>query len=1615
MGTESRQATSTPSAHFSVGQQDDSLSRERLGHLTSTSVIKAGQPKGEDRPENLMVRVKLSYKGRSIEEDFLVDTGACGVFLHLDLARQLYGNGFPNKSTEASTCIVANQYVEETHTGPRTSLSVQSRSINCRPFVMRQLSFKGILGYRTLGALGFLIDPMSHRLLTLSDLPVQSSVDDPVTSLNLVETDDLGDLIATKAMSIKPGEGCLVPALLTKDSRANEFCLITQNLRGNLPPGSQVVSSLATMTNSHTDVFILNTTEKSIDIKQGMPVAFSSRVDHRPVCVASAISSSPSQTEGSLSALRLNKEKFLSQFSLSEDLTSKQRKIVQELLWNERKVFSESDYDIGLFKNVKHTIDTGTERPYKETLRRHSPKTREDIKKLVDEMLSNGIIQPSFSPWSSAPVLVQKKSGGKRFAIDYRGVNEKTVKDSYPLPHIADALDCFSGSHYFTCLDLTAGYWQIELDDESKKKTAFTVPQGLYEFVRMPFGLTNAPATFQRAITCCLQGLNWQIALCFLDDIVVFAKDFESHLERLSIVLKRLHEHNLKLKPKKCDFFKTEVTYLGHVVSSQGISTDPSKIEAIQNWEVPKTVTQLRSFLGMAQYYRRFVKDFSLLASPLHDQVKKDAKSISWGEEQQEAFQIIKSRLASAPIMAHPDFNKDFIVDTDASGVGIGCVLSQIQDGKERVIAYNSHKFNKAERKWCTTDREFCALHTAVRLFRSYIHGRRFILRTDHQALIGLLNKPKDLAGKQARWWAYLSNFDYTIKYRQGEKHANADGLSRQPQFEVEEDDESPARLNSLSDTPAEPVDIRELQQGDPMCLLISAYVSGKQTVVQPKDMGDLDDALWRHYLGHKHLYRVKHGILHMDELVVVPRTALSSLLFVLHDSPLAGHLGRGRTWRVVKERFWWPNSFTDVRDYVRSCTTCQARKGNVNKKWAPLNPSQTMDYPFQRVAMDIFQLPKCHGYEYVLVVVDYFSKWAEAFPLRNKCAKTVASVLFNEIFMRYATPEFLHSDRGAEFVAEVLHDLTRLASVFQTHTPAYSPRSDGQAERQIKTIKDMLSKFYAEHGSWFPYLQPAMCAIRSTGHETISFSPYEVMFGRQPRLMVDLQYGVPPRPEQKHPSSWADMQLRLRRIYRDVKERQTLASQRMKDRHDASKKVSAHIFKPGQWVWVQVRPGPRPKILPKWDGPFLVKDVNEVGSIYIRRWGKVVKTPQDHCKLYCMRPSHLQSVDYREAFAKATVDYHFDPPLMKLVTPRPAGRPSYAAMPPPPVPVATPVPVPSQFYYSTRKAGGIPQRGGVVGDRRPSVVPQHQPATRRSHDGSARSGTPSFNAGQSARLEPGSVPSVGDQINPQQAQIREPPVTATDVEQNVNRNIELVNETVHSVDNVVENDIADMIVLDDIASSDNSARNLEQLETVQPSNEIVSHVYGNENLVLDNRDSSVLEDRTQSFVNSPVVRNLQDSQGGDDIVDDIVDDVVGLQGDEVDRNPEDGDQPETGDRSSPRGVLPEPRRMPTRTRAAPQRLGYDRSFRQVTAIGRDGRFWMVSPTSPQDLGISVRKRNGRFRVREVVPGGLAAVKGLCKPGDTLVSVNHRPVESFHQIWSAIHVCPRDPIIVFSR
>ena len=466
----------------------------------------------------------------------------------------------------------------------------------------------------------------------------------------------------------------------------------------------------------------------------------------------------------------------------STNLTSQQQADLQRFLNKFSDVFATSDSDLGRTNVLEHSIDTQGHQPiYQRPYR--IPETQCKVVDVhVKDMANRGIIRPSKSPWSSPIVLVGKKDGSTRFCVDYRKLNSVTRKDVYPLPRIDETLDTLGGAQYFTTLDLASGYWQLPLKEEDMHKTAFTTPgtsNSLWEFTIMPFGLCGAPASFQRLMEILQAGLTWESCLVYLDDIIVFSRTFEEHLGRLDSVLSRIRNGGLKLKVKKCTFCAPQVKYLGHVVSKDGLRPDESKVSAVSNFPIPQDLTQLRSFLGLISYYRRFIQDFSMHAEPLFRLSKKNVPFI-WGHDQEKAFSYMKKALTSAPILQFPDFNLPFYVQSDASDKGFGAVLGQIRNRNEVVVAYASKAISSSQINWSTIEKEAFAIVWSVKYFRHYLYGRSFTIYTDHNPLKWLfaLKSPE---GRLARWTEMLKAYDFKIEYRPGKSNANADALSRMP------------------------------------------------------------------------------------------------------------------------------------------------------------------------------------------------------------------------------------------------------------------------------------------------------------------------------------------------------------------------------------------------------------------------------------------------------------------------------------------------------------------------------------------------------------------------------------------------------------------------------------------------------------------------------------------------------------------------------------------------------------------------------------------------------------------------------------------------------------------
>jgi hypothetical protein len=873
------------------------------------------------------------------------------------------------------------------------------------------------------------------------------------------------------------------------------------------------------------------------------------------------------------------------------NLSEQQQKIIRDFLKENVDVFAVNPRSPDRTPRVKHTIDTGNHLPIKSRSYRIGPRQEEIIRREVKEMLENNVIRPSKSPWGSPVVLVTKPDGSIRFCVDYRKLNAITKKDIYPLPRIDTTLDRLSGMLFYSTIDLASGYWQIEIAEEDKEKTAFISPAGLYEFNVMPFGLTNAPRTFQRMMDEVVGELDSNIGKDYLDDVITGSKSFMEHLKDLKRLFDQLRKYGLSIKLSKCKFFKKELSYLGHRISAAGIKPDNRKISIVQKMPPPINIKQLCRFLGLTSYYRKFIRNYAKIAAPLTSLLQKGNLYV-WNDDCQTAFETLKSKLINPPILIYPDFNETFILQTDASNVGIGAVLAQKKDGTEGVIAYASRVLTKAERNYSTTERECLAIIWGIDQFKPYLYGNRFIVETDHKALQWLMDQ-KEPQGRLARWTMSLQQYNFEIQYKKGKANGNADTLSRLA--------DTSNLIYMIKD--ANPADeVRRLQRLDPVIKPIIDYL---ELQILPDDSKQreviLSDAS-RCELINGTLYYILPtvGMRKRNELLfrlVVPDGLKKQILEENHNKPIAGHLGIKKTYERISRSYYWKGMYKDVQEWVNICVDCAMKKQAPNKA---LGQAETIPVsrPMEIMGTDILgPLPRTrNGNKYILTFIDHFTKWVEAFAIEKPDAQTVAKHFVENIVCRFGTPEKLLSDRGKAFIGEVMTEVNRLLEVKQLRTSGYHPQTNGMTEQFNKTMMEMLSMFVSSHQrDWDEYLPYVMFAYRNSIHSSTQETLYFLMHLRNPNLPEDLARMV----QVEDDSRWTveeykqDMLSLMERVFGEVREYDSRI--RQKRERTLNQKREKHQFKIGDIVWLYTKSrkkGLSPKLLHPWHGPYRILDL---------------------------------------------------------------------------------------------------------------------------------------------------------------------------------------------------------------------------------------------------------------------------------------------------------------------------------------------------------------------------------------------------------------------------------------
>ncbi|GAV81381.1 RVT_1 domain-containing protein/zf-CCHC domain-containing protein/rve domain-containing protein/RVP_2 domain-containing protein, partial [Cephalotus follicularis] len=680
---------------------------------------------------------------------------------------------------------------------------------------------------------------------------------------------------------------------------------------------------------------------------------------------------------------------------------------------------------------------------------RMAPAELRELKLQLQDLVDKGFVRPSVSPWGAPVLFVKKKDGSMRLCIDYRMLNKATIKNKYPLPHIEDLFDQLQGSRVFSKLDLKSGYHQLRVREGDVEKTAFRTRYGHYEFLVMPFGVTNAPAAFMSLMNDVFRPYLDQFVVVFIDYILVYSGDEEEHAYHLRLVLQTLREHKLYAKFGKCEFWLDHVIFLGHIVSGEGLAVDPSKTEVVRDWPRPKNVTEVRSFLGLVGYYRRFIQNFSRIAVPLTRLTQKKTLFV-WDDDCEASFCDLKDRLISAPVLALPECNEGLTVYSDASGKGLGCVLMQ----RGRVIAYASRKLKLYEENYPTHDLELAAIVFALQKWRHYLYGAQFEIFTDHKSLRYLFCQDT-LNMRQRRWVEFFNDYDCSIQYQPGKANVVADALSRKAmvanamvsQWKLLEDFQEWSPFNQspgifLASMRVEPVllhHIKDAQPHDPELQRI------RENLDSESDFRVHNDGIMR--------YRGRVCLPNEPELK-------GRLLHAAHKSTYSIHPGSTKMYQDMNKCYWWPGMKREIADYVAKCYTCQTVKAEHQRPAGLLQPLPIPEWKWEHVTMDFvlgFPLTR-NRHNAIWVIVDRLTKSAHFLPTHvTDSASKLARVYIKEIVRLHGVPVSIVCDRDSIFTSNFWR---RFQSAFGTKlnlSTAFHPQTDGQSERTIQTLEDML------------------------------------------------------------------------------------------------------------------------------------------------------------------------------------------------------------------------------------------------------------------------------------------------------------------------------------------------------------------------------------------------------------------------------------------------------------------------------------------------------------------------------------------------------------------------------
>lgn len=820
---------------------------------------------------------------------------------------------------------------------------------------------------------------------------------------------------------------------------------------------------------------------------------------------------------------------------------------------------------------LKDPHKTVNRRPYRLT-----QDERQVVRKKINELLEAKVIRPSSSPFASPILLVKKKDGSDRMCVDYRELNDNTIADRFPLPLISDQIARLHEGNFFTILDLASGFHQIPIEAESIERTAFVTTEGQYEYLTMPFGLKNAPSVFQRALIQALGELVNMYVVVYMDDVLIVASNEEQALDRLQVVLKVLSEKGFSLNYKKCAFLKEKVEYLGYEVAHGEIRPNPRKIVALTAAPPPETVTQLRQFIGLASYFRQFVPKFSQILAPLYALTSGNGK-VNWEPKHEAIRQQIISILTSEPVLTIYDPSLETELHTDASAMGYGAVLVQLKEGKSHAVAYFSKRTTAAESKYHSYELETLAVVNAVKHFRPYLHGRKFTVVTDCSSLQST-RKKLDLTPRVHRWWAFLQGFDFDVIHRDGKRMSHADFFSRNP---LPEDDSNP---NAIQKVESKQVNFTEITNNWLMAEQLRDSELSK--LMSDLEEGRISDDITK-------TYELRSGVLHRKIqrrgktrcLPIVPRSFRWSVINSVHEGLL--HLGWDKTLEKVYDLYWFENMAKYVRKFVDNCVTCKISKSRSGKVQAEMHPIPKVAIPWHTIHIDA--TGKLSGKndkkEYVFVLIDAFTKYVLLHHTLNIDTANSVKALKAGVAL-FGAPNRLIADQGRCFASREFKDYCESVNVKLHLIATGSSRANGQVERVMSTLKNMLTAVETSDRSWQDALPDVQLALNCTTSRVTKASPLELLIGKVARPL-DILLAGDEEPE-------TDIELARAQAVANIEKSATYD----KVRFDSTK-AKLTPFSVGDFVLLQNEERNQTKLDPKYRGPFRVIEVLD-GDRYV-------------------------------------------------------------------------------------------------------------------------------------------------------------------------------------------------------------------------------------------------------------------------------------------------------------------------------------------------------------------------------------------------------------------------------